>query len=50
MARPNNTNKRVFYATQAVAVGDNAATSVIDSWSGGNVINGSGNLMTAHGI
>ena len=50
MARPNNTNKRVFYATQAVAVGDNAATNVIDSWSGGNVINGSGKVMIAHGI
>ena len=50
MARPNNTNKRVFYATQAVAVGDNAATNVIDSWSGGNVIDGSGKVMIAHGI
>ena len=50
MARPNNTNKRVFYATQAVAVGDNAATSVIDSWSGGSVIDGGGKLMIAHGI
>lgn len=50
MARPNNTNKRVFYATQAVAVGDAAATGVIDSWSGGAVINGSGNVMIAHGI
>ncbi len=50
MARPNNTNKRVFYATQAVAVGDNAATNVIDSWSGGTVIDGSGKVMIAHGI
>lgn len=50
MARPNNTNKRVFYATQAVAVGDEGATGVIDSWSGGTVINGNDNVMIAHGI
>jgi hypothetical protein len=50
MARPNNTNKRVFYATQAVAVGDNAATGIIDSWSNGSVIDGSGKVMIAHGI
>lgn len=50
MAKPLNTNKRVFYATQAVAVGDIAATSVIDSFSSGNVINGSGKMLIAHGI
>jgi len=32
MAYPTNTNKRVIYATQGVAVGDIGATSVIDSY------------------
>ena len=31
MAYPSNTNNRVFYATQGVAVGDIGATSVVDS-------------------
>ena len=36
MAYPTNTNKRVFYATQAVAVGDIGATSLVDSWQPGD--------------
>ena len=51
MAYPQNDNKRVFYATQAVAVGDIGATGVIDSYVGdGTVIDGSGNVMIAHGL
>ena len=51
MAYPTNTNNRVFYATQAVAVGDLGATSVIDSYVGdGSVIDGEGKVMIAHGL
>lgn len=51
MAYPTNTNNRVFYATQAVAVGDLGATSVIDSYVGdGSVIDGDGKVMIAHGL
>lgn len=52
MAYPTNTNKRVFYATQAVAVGDIGATGVVDSWQPGQgALNGSdGKLMVAHGL
>lgn len=51
MAYPTNTNNRVFYATQAVAVGDIGATAVIDSYVGdGSVIDGEGNVMIAHGL
>jgi hypothetical protein len=50
MAYPSNTNKRVFYATQAVAVGDMGGTGVIDSVGQNNTINGSGKLMIAHGL
>jgi len=51
MARPTNTNKRVFYATQAVAVGDQGASSVSDSWYPGAAdLNGSGKIMAAHGL
>jgi hypothetical protein len=53
MARPTNTNKRVFYATQAVAVGDIGATGVKDSWQpsdGDNDFSGDGYLMIAHGL
>lgn len=53
MARPTNTNRRVFYATQAVAVGDIGATGVIDSWepaTGGTDFIGDGNVMIAHGL
>lgn len=52
MTYPNNTNKRVFYATQAVAVGDIGATGVKDSWQpslGENFV-GDGNVMIAHGL
>jgi hypothetical protein len=51
MAYPTNTNNRVFYATQGVAVGDIGATAVIDSYVGdGSVIDGDGNVMIAHGL
>lgn len=51
MAYPTNTNNRIFYATQAVAVGDRNASGVIDSWSPGSaVISGTGNVMIAHGV
>lgn len=53
MARPTNTNKRVFYATQAVAIGDQGATGVKDSWQpsdGANSFNGADHVMIAHGV
>lgn len=50
MAYPANTNKRVFYATQAVAIGDQAAGTVIDSWSSGTSVVGTGKLLVAHGL
>lgn len=51
MAYPTNTNKRVFYATQAVAVGDQGATGVVDSWQpGDSTFDGAGKIMIAHGL
>lgn len=51
MAYPSNTNKRVIYATQGVAVGDIGATSVVDSWSpGDSSLNGDDKLIIAHGL
>ena len=54
MAYPTNTNKRVFYATQAVAVGDIGATAVKDSYPGSGTgtgdFTGTGNVMIAHGL
>jgi len=52
MAYPNNTNKRVFYATQAVAVGDIGATGVKDSWQPGvgATFAGDGYVIIAHGL
>jgi hypothetical protein len=51
MAYPLNTNKRVFYATQAVAVGDIGATTVADSWKTGDLaLDGDGKIMIAHGL
>lgn len=51
MAYPTNTNKRVFYATQAVAVGDQGATGVVDSWQPGDGnFDGNGKIMIAHGL
>lgn len=53
MPRPTNNNKRVYYATQAVAIGDMGATAVKDSWqssTGGTDFIGTGNLMIAHGL
>jgi hypothetical protein len=53
MPRATNNNKRVFYATQAVAIGDMGATVVKDSWKpadGGTDFIGTGNLMIGHGL
>lgn len=50
MAYPSNTNFRVFYATQAVAIGDIGATGVQDSYAGTGVIVGADKLMIAHGL
>ena len=50
MAYPTNSNNRVFYATQGVAVGDINATGVIDSFDGTTAIEGGGKLMIAHGL
>lgn len=52
MAFVTNTNKRIFYATQGVALGDMGATSVVDAWgaSDGGTFNGSGKVIVMHGI
>ena len=51
---PFNTssNKRVFYATQGVAIGDMGATGVKDAWGHGSAanFNGSGNMIIMHGL
>lgn len=43
-------NKRIIYATQAVAVGDMGASTVQDSWKSGSPVSGSGKLSIAHGL
>jgi len=53
MAFNTTANRRIFYATQGVAVGDIGATSVIDSWGasdGTSTINGSGKMIIMHGL
>lgn len=51
MALATNTNTRVFYATQGVAVGDIGATGVQDSWQQGEaVFTGADHVMIAHGL
>jgi hypothetical protein len=53
MPRPNNTNRRVFYATQAVAVGDMGASGVQDSWKpsvGGSDFTSQNLVNIAHGL
>ena len=52
MAYPTDTNKRVFYATQAVAVGDIGATGVKDSWYPGVATDftATSGLCIAHGL
>ena len=52
MAYPTDTNKRVFYATQAVAVGDIGATGVKDSWYPGVATDftATSGLCIAHGV
>ena len=50
MAFPTNTNKRVFYATQGVAVGDQGATALQDSPAPGTAQDSAGKLTIVHGL
>lgn len=52
MAFNTTSNKRVFYATQGVAIGDMGATSVVDSWghSTAGTFDGSGKMIIMHGL
>ncbi len=50
MAYPTNNNNRVFYATQAVAIGDRGASSVVDSPAKDNEVVGTNKVMVAHGV
>lgn len=46
----SNPNTRVFYATQAVAIGDMGATTVVNSFSATGTGVGTDKLMIAHGL
>lgn len=51
MAFNQTTNKRIIYATQAVAMGDIGATSVIDSWGHlDSKITATGKVLIMHGL
>lgn len=53
MAFNTSSNKRVFYATQGVAIGDIGATGVKDAWGasdGPTTFDGSGNMIIMHGL
>jgi hypothetical protein len=52
MAFVTNQNRRIFYATKGVAIGDMGATGVVDSWgtSTGGTFDGSGNVIIMHGL
>jgi hypothetical protein len=52
MAFNTSSNKRVFYATQGVAIGDMGATGVKDAWgaSNGGTFVGSGEMIIMHGL
>lgn len=52
MAFVTNTNKRIIYATQGIALGDMGATGVVDSWgaSDGGTFVGSGKMIVMHGV
>jgi hypothetical protein len=53
MAFNTSSNKRVFYATQGVAIGDMGATGVKNAWGTSNAgidFNGSGNMIIMHGL
>lgn len=53
MAFNTTSNKRIFYATQGVAVGDMGASAVIDSWGasdGASTIAGTGKMVIMHGL
>jgi hypothetical protein len=52
MAFNTSSNKRVFYATQGVAIGDMGATGVKDAWgaSNGGTFVASGNMVIMHGL
>lgn len=52
MAFNTSSNRRIFYATKGVAIGDIGATGIQDSWgtSSGGEFDGSGYVMVMHGI
>ena len=52
MAFNASSNKRVFYATQGVAIGDMGASGVKDAWGYGDAgtFVGSGNMIIMHGL
>jgi len=50
MAAFSNSNTRVFYATQAVAIGAKGATGIIDSWSAGTAPVLTNNVAICHGL
>ena len=45
-----NNNTRVYYATQAVAMGAKGATGIVDSWSTGAAMDLANNVALAHGV
>ena len=51
MAYVADTNNRIFYATQAVAVGDRGSATLVDSWKPGDgAFDGNGKAMIVHGL
>ena len=50
MAFPTNTNQRVFYATQGVAVGDRGATTLQNSPAAAATQDSTGKLTIVHGL
>ena len=53
MAYPTNSNKRVYYATLGIAVGDMGASTIIDSYPGltaASGIDGTGSVIVTHGL
>lgn len=51
MAYVADTNNRIFYATQAVAVGDQGSATLVDSWKPGDgALDGNAKAMIVHGL
>lgn len=51
MAYVTDSNNRIFYATQAVAVGDQGSSTLVDSWKpGDSLLNGNTKCMIVHGL